>query len=141
MVTKLSSREHGGGNPAAALKASLARLRLEYVDLFLIHSPRGGLLLETWDSLVQLRNAGLTRAIGVSNFGCEQILSLQRSGRELPEVNQIELHCFWQQKETESLCNDLNIALMAYSPLARGSLFGSTTLAQLALCRRCSSKW
>ena len=48
------------------------------------------------------------------------------------QVNQIELHCFWQQRETESLCNELGIALMAYSPLARGSLFGATPLAQLA---------
>ena len=50
-----------------------------------------------------------------------------------PEVNQIELHCFWQQRETESLCQKLGIALMAYSPLARGSLFGSTDLARLVL--------
>ena len=131
VVTKLSSRDHGGSHPAAALKASLSRLKLDYVDLFLIHSPRGGFLLETWDSLVELRNAGLARAIGVSNFGAEQLRSLQQAGRELPEVNQIELHCFWQQKETERLCSDLGIAVMAYSPLARGSLFGSTGLAQL----------
>eukprot|EP00439_Symbiodinium_sp_Y106_P071968 s2218_g13.t1 len=138
IVTKLSSREHGASHAAAALKTSLSRLQLDYVDLFLIHSPRGGFLLETWDSLIELRNAGLTRAVGVSNFGAQQLMSLQQAGRELPEVNQIELHCFWQQRETESLCNELGIALMAYSPLARGSLFGATPLAELAQEKACS---
>ena len=98
IVTKLSSREHGGNHPAAALKASLARLKLEYVDLFLIHSPRGGFLLETWDSLVKLRNSGLTRAIGVSNFGAQQLLELQRSGRELPEVEPELKQCVFSRR-------------------------------------------
>ena len=86
IVTKLSSREHGASHAAAALKTSLSRLQLDYVDLFLIHSPRGGFLLETWDSLIELRNAGLTRAVGVSNFGAQQLMSLQQAGRELPEA-------------------------------------------------------
>ncbi|CAE7912526.1 unnamed protein product [Symbiodinium sp. KB8] len=122
VVTKLNSREHGGSHAAAALKTSLSRLQLDYVDLFLIHSPRGGFLLETWDSLIELRNAGLTRLLSACPTS----------------VNQIELHCFWQQRETESLCNELGIALMAYSPLARGSLFGATPLAQLAQEKACS---
>ncbi|CAJ1358708.1 unnamed protein product [Effrenium voratum] len=124
IVTKLTGREHGRVAAGHALRESLEKLKLPYVDLFLIHSPRGGLLIETWEAMLHLRDAGLTKAVGVSNFGPQHLRALQALGKELPEVNQIELHCGWHQKETVACCQELGIAVMAYSPLARGKLFG-----------------
>mmetsp|Transcript_166204 Transcript_166204/g.294360 ORF Transcript_166204/g.294360 Transcript_166204/m.294360 type:complete len:232 (+) Transcript_166204:2-697(+) len=138
LVTKLLSRDHGSARVVPALRASLRRLGVEYVDLYLMHSPRGGFVLETWDAMLQARDAGLTRAVGVSNFGVEQLEGLKAAGRELPEVNQIECHPWLQQQACAAWCAKERIAVMAYSPLARGKFFGRTALTKIAKRLACS---
>ena len=69
------------------------------MDLYLIHSPKGGDLLATWDAMLECKRLGLAKAVGVSNFGFEQLRQLRMSGREMPEVNQFELHVWNQQRE------------------------------------------
>eukprot|EP00930_Biecheleria_cincta_P015022 TRINITY_DN12673_c0_g1_i1.p1 TRINITY_DN12673_c0_g1~~TRINITY_DN12673_c0_g1_i1.p1 ORF type:complete len:541 (-),score=69.04 TRINITY_DN12673_c0_g1_i1:70-1692(-) len=120
LVTKLQSREHGNRvKVLAALRASLARLGVEYVDLYLMHSPSGGDVLETWDALCHARDLGLAKSVGVSNFSIAQLEGLLAAGRELPEVNQIELHPWLQQRRTTEWCDAHGVAVMAYSPLGR----------------------
>lgn len=118
-------REHGSAERVrAALHASLRRLGSEYVDLYLVHNPKGGNILEVWQTMLQLRELGLARAVGVSNFGIAHLEGLREAGLEMPEVNQIELHCWLQQREVVAYHRRHGIATMAYSPLARGKRFG-----------------
>ncbi len=102
------------------VQESLDRLRIDYVDLLLIHWPIG-CYREAWKELVELRREGKCRSIGVSNY------SIRRFEKDffpdtpaMPAVNQIELHPFNQQRELVSYCRGKGIALAAYSPLARG---------------------
>lgn len=139
LVTKLQTKDHGSRDRVlGALRASLRRLNVEYVDLYLMHSPRGGLVLETWDAMLEARDAGLARAVGVSNFGVDQLQGIKKAGRELPEVNQIECHPWLQQKHCAAWCANEGIAIMAYSPLARGRLFGQTDLVNISSRLNCS---
>jgi len=134
VATKFQRKEHAGGGPRVrqALSASLKRLGLDYIDLYLIHSPKGGHLIEIWDAMLAVRDAGLARAVGVSNFGITHLQGLKAAGREMPEVNQIELHCWLQQKEIVEYHKREGIVTMAYSPLAEGTKFRKTKLASLA---------
>ena len=104
-MSKLWNDDHALGNVAAACRRSLRNLRLEYLDLYLIHWPldwRKGTvlcpgrtpLIETWGAMEKLVDEGLARAIGVSNFDEAQLRDLQRDARIQPAVNQVELHRF-----------------------------------------------
>eukprot|EP00928_Gymnodinium_smaydae_P030536 TRINITY_DN22685_c0_g1_i1.p1 TRINITY_DN22685_c0_g1~~TRINITY_DN22685_c0_g1_i1.p1 ORF type:complete len:649 (+),score=90.07 TRINITY_DN22685_c0_g1_i1:38-1984(+) len=140
LVTKLQTKEHGDRTRVlSALRASLRRLGVDYVDLYLMHSPRGGFVLETWDAMLEARDAGLTKAVGVSNFGVKQLEGLKAAGRELPEVNQIECHLWLQQRECVAWCAKQDVAIMAYSPLARGKCFGRADVVSIAERVGCSA--
>merc|ERR1719487_1509014 len=132
VVTKLMNEDHGKEKTEAALATSLKKLGLDYVDLYLIHSPKGKNLLETWTTMLSLRNAGLAKSVGVSNFGVGQLEGLAEAGLELPEVNQIELHPWLQQDPCVEYCRANGIAVMGYCPLARCKTLGKTALVQLA---------
>jgi len=119
VVTKLSSQCHGYESAKSNLRQSLDRLGLDYVDLYLIHSHRGGSNVETWKAFTELKAAGLTRSIGVSNFNVQHIQPLIDAGLEVPAVDQFELHPWNQHKDTVSYCRELKIAPMGYCPLAR----------------------
>ncbi|MBN3751681.1 aldo/keto reductase [Paraburkholderia sp. Tr-20389] len=103
----------------AEFDASLARLGLDYVDLYLIHSPHGGTQrIGQWRALVQLKQAGKVRSIGVSNFNQKHLEELKATGLPMPEANQIELHP-WSQKPALIACmRENSIAPIAYSSLA-----------------------
>ncbi|KQS95540.1 aldo/keto reductase [Rhizobium sp. Leaf386] len=103
----------------AAFNASLERLGLDYVDLYLIHSPHGGPeRLNQWRALLELQRVGKARSIGVSNFGEKHLEEIKAAGLALPEANQIELHP-WSQKPTlVGYMKDHDIAPIAYSSLA-----------------------
>jgi methylglyoxal/glyoxal reductase len=132
VVSKLSINSHGYENTKQALATSLAALELDYVDLFLIHTPRGKQVVETWKAMLELRDEGLTKAVGVSNFGVEQLQQLAATGLEPPEVNQIELHLYLPQRECVQYCKENNIFVMGYCPFARGKRFGNSTLSRIA---------
>lgn len=122
IVTKMSENHP---NAEAELTESLRKLGLDYVDLYLIHTPRNKECLETWKNMLKLRDRGLAKAVGVSNFGKKQLEELEKCNVELPEVNQIELHVWNQQRELVSYLKEKDIAVMAYCPLARGKKWGS----------------
>ena len=126
VVSKLMPKDHGRESTRAALNATLGRLGLSYVDLYLIHSPSGGKVVETWKEMVALRDEGLARSVGVSNFGAEQLRQLRAATPDLdqPEVNQIELHVYLPQTECVEYCRENQIVVMGFCPLARCKRFG-----------------
>lgn len=92
--TKLGELDHGWQRALSAGRASNQRLGLQYIDMYIIHSPGRmfGRIVETWDALQRLRKEGVVRSVGVSNFGEAHLKALADHGRELPQVNQIEIH-------------------------------------------------
>lgn len=112
-----------------ALQTSLAKLRTDYVDLYLVHwpVPKLGTAWAAWRSLVELQTAGLAKSIGVSNFEIEHLQRIIADTGVVPAVNQIELHPEHQQRQLVSFCREHAIAVQAWSPLARGrqSLLGA----------------
>jgi len=125
VVTKLNPSNHGYKSAKLTLKESLQNLGLDYVDLFLIHAPHGGKNVETWKALIELKEEGLVKSIGVSNFNIQHLEALCATGLEIPAVDQFELHPWNQCKETVKYCKEKNIAIMGYCPLVRGRLFNT----------------
>jgi 2,5-diketo-D-gluconate reductase B len=104
-----------------AAKASLARLRLAFVDLLLLHWPNPQISLsETLDALSKVKQAGLARHIGVSNFTVPLIAEAVRLAAEPLVCNQIEMHPFLDQSKVTAACRAHGLAIIAYSPIARG---------------------
>ncbi|KAI0411116.1 NADP-dependent oxidoreductase domain-containing protein [Xylaria grammica] len=107
---------------AAALDTSLAKLGLDYVDLYLVHvpfsagSPEG--LQKIWAQMEAVQAAGKTRSIGVSNFEVEDLEILAETAKVTPAINQIEFHPYAQQRGVVDHCRAKGIAVSAYSPLA-----------------------
>ncbi|WP_316316548.1 aldo/keto reductase, partial [Clavibacter michiganensis] len=101
VTTKLPGRHHGYEETLASFEESRRRLDLAYVDLYLIHwpLPRVDKYVDSWRAMIKLRESGLVRSIGVSNFTPEHIERLERETGVLPSVNQIELHPLFPQDE------------------------------------------
>lgn len=139
ITTKLWNDRHRGEHVAEALKQQLLDLRLDYVDMYLIHWPVAhqymvarpetaeqfiGLeeipLHETWQAMLDCVPAGLCKHVGVANFSSKKIDSLIESTGIAPECNQVEAHPLLQQRELFEYCDRNNIAFVAYSPLGSG---------------------
>jgi 2,5-diketo-D-gluconate reductase A len=122
------------GDAPAALAESLQKLGLEHLDLYLIHwpAPRQNQFVAAWQALSKLRDCGLTRAIGVSNFTEEHLGMVMQSG-PVPAVNQIELHPYLQQQSLRAFHAAHGIATEAWSPLGQGKdVLEDAVLARLA---------
>jgi len=132
VTTKLWNEDQGYESARRAFDASLERLGLDYVDLYLIHWPVGGKRLESWRALEELHAEGRARAIGVSNFLVPHLRELLAKSRERPAVNQIELTPFLQRRDTRALCREHAIVVEAYSPLTRGLRFNHPIVAGVA---------
>lgn len=98
--------------------ASLDRLGLDYVDLYLIHAPYGGdLRLEQWRALLELQKSGKARSVGVSNFNIDHLEEIKSAGLPMPDANQIELHPWSQKPDLIAYMAENSIAPIAYSSL------------------------
>ena len=125
VTTKLWPGNEAWGQPPKtydttieSLQISLEKLQLDYVDLYLIHAPSAKeQRLDQWRALLELRQMGLARAIGVSNFGIAHIEEIKAAGLPLPHANQIELHPWSQKPELISYLINHGIAVIAYSSL------------------------
>ena len=101
-----------------SFNASLDRLQLDYVDLYLIHAPfPREQRLEQWSALIELQQQGKAKAIGVSNYGESHIREIESAGLRMPDANQIELHPWTQKPELVTYLSRNDIAIIAYSSL------------------------
>jgi len=120
VTTKLWNDDHGYEPALAAFNASLDRLGLDYVDLYLIHFPVQRLRLESWRALEHLLDEGKCRAVGVSNYMQWHLEELLNSSTVTPTINQVEFHPFLYQKELLDFCHSREVRIEAYSPLTKG---------------------
>jgi diketogulonate reductase-like aldo/keto reductase len=132
VTTKLWNADQGYDATLRAFDASLSRLGLDYVDLYLIHWPVPGKRLDSWRALEKLHADGRARAIGVSNFLRRHLEELLAVAKVVPHVNQIELTPFLQRRETTAYCKEHGIVVEAYSPLTRGQKLSDPTVLSVA---------
>jgi 2,5-diketo-D-gluconate reductase A len=134
ITTKLWNTDQGREAARAAFDTSLDRLKLDYVDLYLIHwpVPARDLYVESWETLIELREEGRARAIGVSNFLPEHIDRLIEATGVTPAVNQIECHPAFQQMMARAENAKRKVAVQSWSPLGQGELLGNPVLKALA---------
>lgn len=134
VTTKLWSDDLGYDSALEACDASLERLGLDYVDVYLIHWPANQRRRDAWKALVELKKTGKARHIGVSNFTPQHLEELKTVSEVVPEVNQIELHPFiyQEQKDIVEYCREHQIMVQSYSPLGSGELLDNKILEQIA---------
>jgi diketogulonate reductase-like aldo/keto reductase len=132
VTTKLWNDDHGYDSALRAFDASLERLGLDDVDLYLVHWPVAGKRRDSWRALERLHREGRARAIGVSNFMPHHLEELLGGAEIVPAVDQIEVSPFHQQRETRAFCGRQGIVVEAYSPLTRGQRLGDATVAAVA---------
>ncbi|RXW32054.1 aldo/keto reductase [Propioniciclava flava] len=123
ITSKLPGRHHAHDEAIATIEESLLRTGLEYLDLYLIHwpNPGVGLYVEAWQALIEARERGLVRHIGVSNFLPDHLTALMEATGVTPEVNQIELHPYFQQETQRAFDREHGIITEAWSPLGRAT--------------------
>jgi 2,5-diketo-D-gluconate reductase A len=134
ITTKLWNDRHGAKNALKALDESLQRLRLEQVDLYLIHwpTPRANLYVETWKALAEIKNSGRAKSVGVSNFKVPHLERLIGETGIVPSINQIELHPRFQQKAQREFHARHNIVTESWSPLGQGRVMKDPLIAGIA---------
>jgi len=134
ITTKVWNDDQGFEQAQRALEQSLQRLKLEYVDLLLIHwpAPQRDRYLDTWRALIKLRERGLTRSIGVSNFAAAHLERITSETDIKPVLNQIELHPYLQQRELRAVHERLGIRTEAWSPLAQGKVVDDAVIGKIA---------
>jgi len=132
VTSKLWVSDAGYENTIKAFHVSLKNLGLDYLDLYLIHRPRGD-YKGSWKAMESLYKDGKIRAIGVSNFEPAQLKELIASSNITPAVNQIETHAFFTQVKQYGFLNGLGVQHEAWSPLAEGrnGIFDNSTLASI----------
>jgi 2,5-diketo-D-gluconate reductase A len=136
VTTKLWNERHGGEEPRAAIAESLEKLGLDRVDLYLIHwpTPARDDYSHAWERLIALREAGLTRSIGVSNFRVEHLERIVADTGVVPAADQIELHPAYQQRDVTGWAADHDVRIESWGPLGQGKydLFGTAAVADAA---------
>jgi alcohol dehydrogenase (NADP+) len=141
VTSKLWNSNHRSERVAPAFEASLERLRLEYLDLYLIHTPfafqpgddqdprdqngnvlydHGVTLLDTWKAMETLVDHGKCRAIGLSDIGLNELKSIYESARIKPAVVQVEAHPYLPETELLEYCKEKGIVFLAFAPLGHG---------------------
>lgn len=134
VTTKLAVADQGFGTSQGAARASLERLRLDYVDLYLIHWPAGdhGKYIDSWGGLMKAKQDGVTRSIGVCNFNAEHLSNIIDLSFFTPAINQIELHPLLNQAELREVNAGYGIVTEAYGPLGVGRLLDHAAVTGVA---------
>lgn len=135
ITTKVWNADQGYDKTIAAADASLERLGLEYVDLYLIHwlQPKRGTYVDTWKALIQLQKDGKAKSIGVCNFTKEALEELYTETGVRPVINQVETHPYFPQAELRAYEAEHGILHQSWSPLGQGGdLLKEPLLAEIA---------
>ena len=134
LQTKIWNDDQGYERTQEAAREALERLGREHVDMLLIHwpCPEKGKTLETWKALIQLREDGLAKSIGVSNFREEDLRMIVEETGVTPALNQIELHPSFQQRELRKVHADMGIVTQCWSPLGQGETMDDDALQSVA---------
>lgn len=135
ITTKLWNTDQGYDSTLRAFDASMAKLGLKQLDLYLIHwaLPKKNAYRDTWKAFVRLQEEGRVRSIGVSNFHPDHLQHIIDDTGVTPSVNQIELHPDFSQVDLVKFCKGLNIVTESWSPLGQGgALLSQPVLSQIA---------
>jgi diketogulonate reductase-like aldo/keto reductase len=132
LVSKVWNTDQGYDSTLRAFEASLKRLDTDYLDLYLIHWPKGELSKETWKALERLYKEKRIRAIGVSNFLQHHLEDLLTSAEIVPMVNQMEFHPYLVQQDLVDFCRAKGIQYEAWSPMMQGNIFDLEIMKALA---------
>ena len=122
-----------------AFERSLQKLKLSYIDLYLIHKPVEGFRQNTWKALEKLKKDGICRSIGVSNFSPRHLDEILEICEFIPAVNQIEMNPFLAQKTISEYCSSKNIHITGFCPLARTEKSKDPAIIDLA--NECGKTW
>ncbi len=133
LTTKLWNPDQGYDSAMRAIDTSLAKLGVDQVDMYLIHwqCPDFGKYTQTWRALIEMRDSGRARSIGVSNFEATALRDIIDATGVVPALNQIELHPWLPQAQLRALHAELGIATESWSPLASGGLIGDPVLSRI----------
>jgi 2,5-diketo-D-gluconate reductase A len=134
LTTKLANADQGFQAAQDAIKVSLEKLGMEYVDLYLIHWPAGDTskYVDSWGALIKLHNDGTAKSIGVCNFSDEDLSTIIDLSYVSPVVNQIELHPLLNQSALRAVHAERGIVTQAYSPLGVGALLSNPSVTSIA---------
>jgi diketogulonate reductase-like aldo/keto reductase len=121
----------GSRDPRVEAEKSLGRLGTDYLDLYLIHWPQGGPTW-AWPGMEAASEAGLTKGIGISNFGASEIQELLKVSQIRPAVNQIQFSPFEYRRSLVEACEDAGVVAQAYSPLGTGRHLGDPVVERIA---------
>jgi len=131
IISKVWKTDLGYKKTLKAFYRTLKNLKMDYVDLYLIHFPADN-YSESWSAMEFLLNEGKCRAIGVSNFGISELDSLTNQFGMVPFINQIQLNPFNTQKRTVDYCKNNHIQIIAHSPLARAQKLNDQNILNLS---------
>lgn len=132
ITTKVWNTDQGYESTLQAFEASLSKLKLDYIDLYLVHWPVAEKYKETWKALEQLYRGQRVRAIGVCNFQIHHLEDLLTIAEVKPMVNQVEFHPYLFQKDLLDYCKKEKIQMEAWRPLTRGEIFSHPVVVDLA---------
>ena len=119
IITKISNSDQYKGNIELALRDSLKKLKIDCVDLLLIHWPVPERYIQTWKEMEKLKEKGLCKSIGVCNCNIHHLEEIKKNCSIIPAVNQIECHPLFTQKELRDYCQKNSIQVLAYTSTAR----------------------
>lgn len=132
LTTKIKVQNFGKSHIQSSFRQSLQNLQSDYWDLLLLHFPVTLLRKNAWLELEKIKAAGGTKSIGVSNYTISHLEEMKEYANEMPAVNQVELHVFLQQPELVEYCQQHNIVVQAYSPLAHAHAMDEPVIQQIA---------
>lgn len=132
ITTKIAEENQGYDQVMASFETSLKKLQLDYVDLLLVHWPIHTHFFETWRAFEKLKEQGLVKSIGTSNYGMLHLQYLATKANEMPVVNQLEVHPYLAQPAMIDFDRENQIVTQAWAPLGRGKAFDDPVLVKLA---------
>jgi 2,5-diketo-D-gluconate reductase A len=136
VTTKLNNSFHRPDDARREIDASLEKLGLDQVDLFLIHWPLptqyDGDFVQTWRALIEAQEAGKTRSIGVSNFQPAHLDRIVEETGVVPVVNQVEVHPFFSNEDVRAANQRHGVLTEAWSPIAKGKVMDDDTIGEIA---------